>query len=315
MSATATLTDSRLDRRRYPEGFVFATWRAPDGWAHRRFAWPAPAPRGQLLVQTGRADFIEKYLETCGHFQARGWSIEGFDWRGQGGSGRIAPGAGADVRTSLVPLIDDLEAYVAAWRARTPGPHVLLAHSMGGHVALRLVAERGVRLDGLILVAPMLGLNLGRLPLWTARLIVAGARGAGLGARVARHDREAEPARQLRFTADRARYEDSGWWKQQRPDLALGPPSWSWLGAALAGCATLRRLPLERVEVPVLMLVPGRDRLVDPQASVRIAARLPDASLHLFPGARHELLREADADRLAALIAAEAFLDLRVAGR
>ena len=108
----------------------------------------------------------------------------GVDWRGQGGSrGADADDAApADDRTSFDPLIDDLAAFVADWQARTPAPHVIVAHSMGAHVALRACAERGVTPDALVLVAPMLALNTRRLPTWLARLAIAGAVRGGRGA-------------------------------------------------------------------------------------------------------------------------------------
>src|SRR3990170_2934385 len=77
-------------RRCIPVGMNFSTWTAPDGWTLRRFDWPQPgAPRGKLLLLGGRGDFIEKYLEALAHWNASGWSLTGFDWRGQGGSGRL----------------------------------------------------------------------------------------------------------------------------------------------------------------------------------------------------------------------------------
>src|SRR5262249_53909353 len=118
------------------------------------------------------------------------------------------------------------------------------------------------------------------------------------------------PKRQLRLTASRERYEDSQWWKSQSPGLALGPPSWNWLGAAIAGAERIERPGvLETVRTPVMLLAAGRDVLVDNRAMERAARRIPQAEFRCWPGARHELLREADADRLPALAAIDDFLD------
>jgi lysophospholipase len=316
MLSTLLPADSPIDRRQHPAGMDFSVWKAADGWPHRAWRWPpaaaeeGEAPRGSLIFQSGRADFIEKYLEACAHWRARGWVTEGFDWRGQGGSGRSAPGVQADDRLSFDPLIDDLIAYVTAWKARTPGPHVLVAHSMGGHVALRACAERGLVLDALVLVAPMLALRMGMMPLPLAQALVAGAQRVGLGGRAAWRDDLESPKRQLRLTASRERYEDSQWWKRQNPGLGLGTPSWNWLGAAIAGAARIARPGvLESVRTPVLLLAAGLDRLVDNQVIAAAARRLPQAEYRCWPGARHELLREADSDRLPALAAIDDFLD------
>jgi lysophospholipase len=181
---------------------------------------------------------------------------------------------------------------------------------MGGHVALRACAERGLTLDALVLVAPMLALNTRRIPMPLARTMVRGATLLGLGHRAAWRDNLADPRRQFRLTASRERYEDSQWWKRQVPGLALGPPSWNWLGAALAGATRIaRRDALEAVAMPVLLEAAGLDRLVNNDAIGEAARRLPDAELLTLPAARHEMLREADDNRLPALAAIDDFLD------
>jgi lysophospholipase len=291
MATIARHPESEFDRRRHPAGMRFPVWTAADGWPHRAYRWPAAgAVRGNLLFQSGRADFIEKYLEACAHWHEQGWAIEGFDWRGQGGSRRSATG-------------------------RLPDDRLIVAHSMGAHVALRACAERGVTVDALVLVAPMLALNTRLLPTIAARAMVAAARLAGLGSRAAWRDNLQSPRRQLRLTGSRERYEDSQWWKQATPGLALGPPSWNWLGAALAGARRItKRGELERVRIPTLLLAAGLDKLVKRSAIERAAARLPDAEFVAFPTGRHELLREADGDRSAALAAIDDFLDRRAPG-
>jgi lysophospholipase len=104
--------------------------------------WPQPAgapARGSLVFANGRGDFVEKYIEALAHWHKRGWNVTSFDWRGQGGSrGNIVGGH----LESFDPLVGDLEALVADQVANTQGPHVAIGHSMGGHLLLRLLAER-----------------------------------------------------------------------------------------------------------------------------------------------------------------------------
>jgi lysophospholipase len=313
MATTALPPESEFDRRKHPEGMTFPVWTAADGWPHRAYRWPAEgARRGSLIFQSGRADFIEKYLEACDRWHLRGWDIEGFDWRGQGGSRRFAEGLQPDDRLSFDPLIEDLVDYVTDWRARTPGPHVMVAHSMGGHVALRACAEKGMTLDALVLVAPMLALNTGFIPMPVARALIGGARLAGLGARAAWRDDLSDPRRQLRLTASRERYEDSQWWKRATPGLGLGTPTWNWLAAAMAGGQRLRRRgELKGVTTPVLLLAAGYDKLVRDSTIEEAAWRLPNGEFLLLPDARHEILRETDENRLPALAAIDDFLDRR----
>lgn len=306
---------SSFDRRVLPPGIRIGTWTAPDGWPLRSFDWePEGAVRGSLLFKAGRGDFIEKYIEAKAHWHRAGWTLSGFDWRGQGGSGRLLADPLVGHLPSLDPLLDDLDAFVAEWIARTAPPHVLIGHSMGGHLILRLLAERGAPVDGAVLVAPMLGLNSGPLSPAAARFIARFACRLGLGARAAwkQEDRPASirHTRQTNLTSSVERYADEQWWKEARPELALGPPSWGWLAAAYESIASLDRPgAMENVAVPTLLLGAENDRLVSRKAILRAARRIPGARLMMSDESAHEMLREADGVRLPLLAGIDRFLD------
>lgn len=304
-----------LYRRAIPSAARITHWNAPDGWAHRRFDWPA-APggrhRGAMLFQLGRGDVFEKYLESFAHWRACGWSITSFDWRGQGGSGRLTEDPHCGHIDSFDTYIDDLAAFSAAWRADTNGPHVLVGHSMGGHLVLRALAEGRVDADAAVLVAPMLGLKSPISPAF-------GARAAGLLARLGPRTRRAwrsnerpytRRARQSLLTSDRARYEDELWWQETNPENVAGPPSWAWVVDAFRSTRALLASPaLATLDVPVQVLVAEKDALVDPRAAITVAARLKRATLVRFgPEARHELLRETDPVRGRAIAEIDRFL-------
>lgn len=210
--------------------------------------------------------------------------------------------------------IADLGAFWDMWRENVPGPYVLLGHSMGGHNALRAVAEGRVAPDALVLVAPMLGLNPGWMPNWLLHLLARVIAGSGDRRRPAWKARELPlslgSARMQLLTHDEASYADETWWYEQRPDLLMGPPSWGWVVAAIASIRTLeRRGVLERVQVPVLIVATEADRLVSWRAIRRAAARLPCSELVSFGAeARHEILREVPAVRERAMGAITRFL-------
>ena len=304
--------------RTIPAGAVLSTWVAPDGWPVRRLDWQGTGERGRLLFQTGRGDFIEKYIESLAYFVARGWSVSAFDWRGQGGSGRI----GADPRighaTDFGVMVRDLAAFWEAWRMG-PGPHVVLGHSMGGHLVHRALIEGAIDPEAAVLVAPMLGL---KAPLgaaiggWVSRMMA----GRGDPARGAWKEGErpgARLSRQALLTHDAARYADEQFWLDCAPDLTLGPPSWGWLAQAFASTATTAADPrLATMRVPMLMLLADRDGLVDSRIAATMARRMPDATVVRFGrDCAHEILREANGVRDRALGAIDAFLDAKAPRR
>lgn len=309
-----------LYRRAIPAAARIAFSKMADGWPLRRFDWPAQAassPRGSILYQGGRGDIFEKYLELFARFHGGGWGVTSFDWRGQGGSGRLTSNPHVGHVDDFAIYIDDLRRFYAEWAATAPRPHVVMGHSMGGHLVLRGLVEGAVTPDAAVLVAPMLGLHspLGAsLGEQLARAIGA----AGNPARAAWRSNE-RPAtmtsRQRLLTYDPDRYADELWWQQTKPELLLGPPSWKWVSEAFRSTRLLRRDPrLRNMAVPTLMLVADADQLVLPSAALAIAARLPDAVVVRFgKESAHEILREADGVRDRAIGEIEAFLMRRAA--
>lgn len=308
-------SDLAAVRRAIPDDARIGYWTAPDGWKLRRFDWPARAPRGRMLFQTGRGDVFEKYLETFAHLHAQGWSVTAFDWRGQGGSGRLSSDPHVGHASDYRVFDADLAAFWADWSAEAAAdnvPRMVLGHSMGGMMVMRALANRTIDADAAILVAPMIGLKApfgatvsARIARWIA--------GRGDPARAAWRSNErpgSVASRQSLLTHDADRYSDEGWWQAAHPELVLGPPSWAWLAEGFAGAAALATDPrVESIETPVLVLVAEADKLVDPRAALRLAARLPDARVVRFGGeSAHEILREADEVRNRALSAIDSFL-------
>jgi lysophospholipase len=309
-----------FDRRAIPAGVCESFWAAPDGHALRRFDWSEPAePRGALLFLPGRGDFIEKYLETLDHWSRRGWAVTALDWRGQGGSGRLGGDSATGHIEDFALWVADLAAFWRQWSEEgaggSDGPKVIAAHSMGGHLALRAVAEGRIDPAALVLSAPMLGL-IGRLPNLAMHQVARTMAAFGDPRRPAWKWRDTPGEAKLAWrgrllTHDAERYADEIWWRERRPDLVMGPGSWRWVERAYASMRGLERPgELERVTIPVIVVASTADRLVSFAAIERAARRMPRAELVRFgPEAAHEILREEDAVRDKALRRIDDFLD------
>ena len=312
---------SGFDRRAIPSAAHESTWSAPDGHPIRRLDWAQSEAtrRGSLLFLPGRGDYYEKYLETLGHWAQAGWRVTALDWRGQGGSGRL----GIDAVTGHVEdfslWLADLAAFWREWRSGGAGPLVVVAHSMGGHLALRAVAEGLIDPAALVLAAPMLGLA-GRVPGAAMHQVARVMAGWGDDRRPAWKwketpgDKLAWRARML--THDANRYADEMWWRESRPELAMGPGSWRWVERAYASMRGLERPGvLEQVTIPVIVIASTGDRLVSFAAIERAAKRLTRAELVCFGDeAAHEILRESAPVRDKALRRIDDFLDRVVPG-
>lgn len=309
-----------IDRRAIPPHARETLWHAADGHAIRRIDWLEAGAgdafaRGSILFLPGRGDNYEKYLEACEEWHRAGWVVTASDWRGQAGSGRL----GTDATTGHVGdfgiWIDDLATLWRDWQPATPGPHVLVAHSMGGHLALRAAAEGRVKPDALVLVAPMLGMASPPLPLPALQALAGMMTRLGPPTRPAwkwsEKPGEIPAEREALLTHDPERYADELWWRERRPELVMGPGSWRWVERAYASSRALF-VPglMERLAVPTLMVATTADRLVKFGAVARACARLPRCELVRFgPEARHEILRETDPVRARAMAAIADFLD------
>lgn len=302
-------------RRKIPDDAHVTPVVAGDGWQLRSIRWSPPdtSVRGSILFLGGRGDHFEKYLETFEDWRLRGWQVESFDWRGQGGSGRLAADPSVGHANDFGHWVDDLANYFAEWKGRSPGPHVVIGHSMGGHLLLRSLVEQRLAPEAAVLVAPMLGFTTpfpNRLGLWVARMMNAIGKPERAAWNASEKPGSTLRLRQKLLTHDNARYDDEIWWKTTRPDIALGPASWRWVEQAYASFVALDRPDvIESVAIPLLVLAASEDSLVAASATRRVAARLRNCTLHVYGSeAAHELLREADPVREDVLARIDAFL-------
>ncbi|MEM9501300.1 MAG: alpha/beta hydrolase [Pseudomonadota bacterium] len=315
MSGEAVI-DQPINRRAIPEAATETIWQAEDGHKLRRIDWPgATQPRGSILFLPGRGDNYEKYLESLEEWHRDGWRVTAADWRGQAGSGRLGKDEVTGHIDDFATWIDDLSHLWEAWVAETPGPHILAAHSMGGHLAVRALIERRVDPVAVFLSAPMLGMSGPPLPLSMLHGV------AGIMTMVGDRTRQAwkwsekpgelPAARANLLTHDADRYEDEIWWRERRPELVMGPASWGWVERAYASWRLLETPGvMEQVHTPVLIVSTASDKLVSHTANKRAAERLPRGEMVEFgEEAHHEILREVDDVRDRAMGAIARFLD------
>jgi len=313
------LKKERFDRRSVPADAAEGIWTGPDGWEFRKLEWQQAdreqKPRGSVLFMTGRADFYEKYLETFHDFHAQGWNVTSADWRGQGGSGRCGPHPHVGHIDDFATWVADLESLFEDWRASHPGPHIVVGHSMGGHIVLRAMTEQRIRPDAAILSAPMLAPAGGGMPEWAAQLAAKIMCMIGRSARRAwkpiENPLEPYVPRQALLTHDADRYADEFFWFRERPFVRLGPASWRWVERAYSSTRQLRnRRRLMQLDIPVLVLATSTDELVDHPTIERAVHLMPAAEMKLYGAeSAHEIFREVDDVRNDALASCFSFLD------
>jgi len=287
-----------------------------DGTTIRSGRWfvEGRKPCGSVVLLGGRKEFLEKYTETAADLNQRGFVVFGFDWRGQGLSSRMLPDRLKGFVRNYDDYVQDLEEFFQrVVQPEAVRPIYLLAHSMGGHVALRYLHRQPAGIDKAVLVAPMLDINTKPFPRWLVKgLVWLGQHIGSEEALVPGSDKRTNfdrPFEGNALTADPRRFAVEKNAVAQNPDLALGGVTFAWLTATLASIANIRRPGfLEEVRVPVLMVAAGTDRVVSVTAQKSACRRLPNSRLLIISEARHEILMETDDIRTRFWEAFDAFI-------
>lgn len=269
-----------------------------------RFAhWqPEGRSRGRVLLLQGRAEFLEKYLETVGDLLERDFEVMSFDWRGQGGSGRLLKDPYKGHVPTYNDYLRDIYSLCGTWLNESESPCYLLAHSMGGHIALRLLANQTHWFRAAMLCCPMVHVITKPYSQPQAALIARGASYIGFS------EKYAPQQKQYRFsnmefennflTSEEARFHRNRHYLRDQPSLEIGGVTFGWLNASFRSIhQTQKRGYAERISTPILICESDQDMVVDNRAIRRMVARLPHAKLRQLSPARHELLQEKDAIR------------------
>jgi alpha-beta hydrolase superfamily lysophospholipase len=258
---------------------------ARDGLRLRYRAWDAAEPRAIVRIVHGLGEHGGRYQALAEVLVERGISCCALDLRGHGTSGGRRGHA-----PSFHAILDDLAGFT---RETAVGgrPAFLLGHSLGGLVALRGIQEgRAGVLGGAILSAPALAL-VGDSP-WRrpagallSRLLPALGLPNGIPPEHLSHD----PAAVSAYVDDPLVHD------------RISPRLYVEMLAAMRSAA--RDAP--EVILPVLLLVPGDDRVTDARTALAVADRFSgEVAIRSYPAFYHEPFHEQGREKVFADVAA-----------
>jgi lysophospholipase len=259
---------------------------------------PGGAPRGSVILCNGRTEFIEKYFEVIRELQARGFAVLTMDWRGQGLSARAQRNAMKGHFDTFDDPVTDLSDAVKELGGRLPRPHIVLAHSMGGAIALRALQTRRIEAEAAAFCAPMWGIaNLREVAVRVARFMSSAGAGGMFAFGVDTRWKRERLGRST-VTSDRERHARGQALALAETKLQLAGVTWGWIAAAAATIEGFRRpAALAHLRMPVLVVSASKESLVDNASHEEIARILPNARHITIDGAKHEILMEKDAFR------------------
>lgn len=258
-----------------PDSFVQA-----DGAELPYRAWqPDGKLRAAIVALHGFNDYSRAFEKPGAYWATKGIATYAYDQRGFGGGPHRKIWAGHSA------MVDDLAATVGLVRVQHPGvPVFVLGESMGGAIAMIGDADRRLRVDGMILVAPALRGRkyLGLIPSLTldiAYRILPGWRLTGSGLRINASD-NIPMLRKL--GAD--------------PKVIKGARVDTIKGLVDAMDAAIAAAP--RLKTPSLILYGSRDELVPQRPTFDAVRALPKDAGHRLAVYRtgwHLLLRDLNA--------------------
>lgn len=259
----------------------------------------ATAGRGLIVLLHGYCEHRGRYRHVAEHLIKDGYTVLTGDLRGHGESGgeRGFVNRFADYIEDVDALLAQAQSLDAAFRAGRPKPQgenvppnkpILVAHSMGGLVALEYALARPDAFRAVVVSAPFLGLRL-QVPAWK--------RGLGLAASLLR------PTLRLpnELAATYLSHDPAVCRAYETDPLVTHEATARWFTEALAAQADLRSRA-GRVRVPVFFMCPGDDKIVDAAACQVVFDRLgsSDKMLNTYPGLYHEIFNEVEKDRVLA---------------
>lgn len=281
-----------------------------------------PAGHRAIVLVNGRIESYIKYQELAYELYRQGYSVYLYDHRGQGFSGRML----SDPHKGYIEQFSDYTTDLKRFHDQVvmpdqPNQLYLLTHSMGGTIALDYLAKYPDDFRAAALCAPMLGIQLGAMPTWLAKLITWimewSTRLLGLESPYAPTQGRYDPVpfADNELTHDVVRYERFRQVYRDFPEVQLGGATARWLNLALYATEQLRT-QAPRITTPLLILQAQADNVVRNDSQDEYCLAL--AATHhpcdggkpkVIAGARHELLNESDEFRMQALEATFEFFD------
>lgn len=245
-------------------------------------SWTPPRSVGVIVVLHGLAEHGGRYQETAEAFVSNGWAVYAGDLRGHGQSPDVA-GAGRVHVNRFTDYFLDVEAFVELARQNHGDlPLFLMGHSMGGLITISYVLQSPAALAGAIISSPALGTHPEfKLPT-LLRLLVKVL------------DRLAP---RLRFPSDLDTSAIS-----RDPEVVqayIDDPLVSHKVSARWYAEILRAMDrahanAPNLQIPMLLMQSGADRLVDPAAPARWKQAALEGPVELvhWDGLYHEMFNE-----------------------
>jgi lysophospholipase len=276
-----------------------------------------------IVIVSGRSESYLKYQELAFDLHQQGYNVFIIDHRGQGLSQRLLNDNQKGYVINFDDYAHDLQQFItdvvtknsASTSVNTdlPKPH-LLAHSMGGAIAARMMQLYPNSVKSAVLTSPMIAVNNGNIPNWLAKAIIySGDKLETWFSDDASYFMGQTGFNETPFTDNQLshsaiRYQHFSDVYQKNKNIQLGGVTTHWLKEALSANKQIFA-DLPKLTTPILVLQSGNDTIVSNEAQNSFCKQLhqhnsascPHGKPFVFENAFHELMFEQDQYRIPAI--------------
>ncbi|TWX52464.1 alpha/beta fold hydrolase [Colwellia hornerae] len=290
-----------------------------------------PQHQEDLVLVSGRSESYLKYQELAFDLYCQGYNVFIVDHRGQGLSERLLSDGQRGYVKKFDDYAEDLKRFIddvviatgtnSANNTTAKKPH-LLAHSMGGAIAVRMMQLYPLSAKSAVLTSPMIAVNNGNIANWLAKGIIylADLLDACLSTEanyfIGQKSFNHTPFTENELSQSSIRYQVFVELYQKNKEIQLGGVTTHWLKEALVAKKNIFA-NLAKMTTPILVMQSGKDTIVCNKAQDAFCQQLhqyhrqscPEGKPFTVDNALHELMFEQDQYRRPALIKALAWFN------
>lgn len=251
---------------------------------------------GAVVIVNGRNETFVKYGDVIAELSSQGFSVYALDHRGQGFSGRQLADHDKGHVDTYDDYLDDFDYFLK--NIVNAKPHkikLVLAHSMGGTIALLYELRHPGSFSGMAMSAPMLGFSTAPWPFFLVPPLLSLYEVLGLERSyvVGGGKFKLEPySPENKLTSDEVHFTQNYQLMLDCPQIQLGAPTCAWVKKSLEAIKEIIN-GAKKFNVPLLILQAGDDRVVNNCAEKQFCSKVGEnCQLVVMSGSQHEILME-----------------------
>ncbi len=245
-----------------------------------------------VIILHGKSESFLRYVELAYDLKDKNLGFYFMDQRGMGFSERETEDTKKVHVSDFNDYVDDFSFFVESVRKKVKGNLYIIAHSMGGAVAVKFLGKNPDIFKKAVLSSPMLGLNSKIMGFLISSFYVF----TGRGKSYLPMQRNSSANGGVENTSSRIRW---NLWKQESfkmfPELNSGGVTCRWLYETLKAINNIGKTD---IKTKTLLFQAGEDTIVENSRSMFLAKNNPDfITFHPVELSKHEILMERDGIR------------------